>query len=200
MRNRHADRLLSPSGLNGGLFAFPVRYTLARTVDWRVVILTGRCEPARSPPATEMQEGIRFGVMGINVVDFRVWSHRQRRYIEVLLPQDPASSSPSPNIRLLPKQPSINQPLITAITVSTTQPPKLHTSTSTPKHHINTTMSAQKIYIPNLVGLQILALDLDEPAMPKQPSGAPVNHNQPDSTPAGPWTHKPFDYIPEDAF
>jgi hypothetical protein len=61
-------------------------------------------------------------------------------------------------------------------------------------------MSAPKVYIPNLVGLQILAIDQMDESMPKQPTGGPVNHNQPDSVPAGPWTHKPFDYIPEDAF
>jgi len=61
-------------------------------------------------------------------------------------------------------------------------------------------MSSQKIYIPNLVGLQMVALEFPEEPVPKQPTGAPVNHNQPESIPSGPWTHKPFDYIPEDAF
>jgi len=61
-------------------------------------------------------------------------------------------------------------------------------------------MPSQKVYIPNLVGLQIVALDLLEEPMPKQPAADPVNHKQPESTPSGPWTHKPFDYIPEDAF
>ena len=66
-------------------------------------------------------------------------------------------------------------------------------------------MSSSKIYIPNLVGLQVLALETifeeDESSMAGTPGSSAmlVNHQQPD-IPSGPWTHKPFDYIPEDAF
>jgi hypothetical protein len=65
-------------------------------------------------------------------------------------------------------------------------------------------MSSQKVYIPNLIGLQALAFDLINEDDLKQPGAELVNHRereQPEPDyPIGPWINKPFDYIPDNVF
>ena len=65
-------------------------------------------------------------------------------------------------------------------------------------------MSSQKVYIPNLIGLQVLAFNLANDNDLKQPRVELVNHKereQPEPDyPTGPWINKPFDYIPDNVF
>ena len=65
-------------------------------------------------------------------------------------------------------------------------------------------MSSQKVYIPNLVGLQTLAFDLVDENDSKQTGTLLVNQKereQPEPDyPIGPWINKPFDYIPDNVF
>lgn len=65
-------------------------------------------------------------------------------------------------------------------------------------------MSSQKVYIPNIIGLQTLAFDLVNEDDLTPPSAQLVNRKereQPEPDyPIGPWINKPFDYIPDNVF